>query len=113
MLQCRNSAGIVSHRGPSFPVGVVRCASRGSLVGRLSCGSCSKVASPDSQPRQSCRVEACRASLDLLSDACWVGSRRSMSCGRRIRVSFATVHYPGDGMSGQSTSHAGENLIMV
>jgi hypothetical protein len=32
---------------------------------------------------------------------------------RRIRLSFATVCYPGDGTLGQSAPYAGENLIMA
>jgi hypothetical protein len=50
---------------------------------------------------------------DLPSDARWVGSRRLMSYRRRIRLSFATIQYPGDGTPGQSASHTEENLIMV
>jgi hypothetical protein len=36
-----------------------------------------------------------------------------MTYNQRIRLSFVIVRYPGDGISRQSASHAGENLIMA
>jgi hypothetical protein len=106
-LQCLNSDA-VGFRLSLAPYVVLAAI---ALIGRHSRGSRAKMASPDVELCQSCNVEPFRASPNLPSDACWVASRWSMPCRRKIHI-FATVRYPSDGTPGQSASHIGKNLMM-